>query len=83
MTKDISFGHWFFHPIFDVEKNNSRRDYNQASHGITPAMFAEKQLKEFETRDKAKMIAEIARLEAFLAKILRAAAKRSISIPEV
>lgn len=72
--KDISFNsHWFFHPVVNVEKN-------AASDRRLPSVeeFAAKQAAEFKQRDQAKLASEIARLEAFLGKILRNLPKGTI-----
>jgi hypothetical protein len=73
--EDIFFnGHWFFHPLFDQDKNAIGPHYIVND---SPEEYANKQLAEYERRDKAKLVSEIARLEAFLAKILRAVKKEA------
>lgn len=69
--KDISFHQWFFHPIYDVEKNQSGTAYVQK---CSPAERAAECTKEIE-KTVPKIKAEIARLEAFLAKVMRLAAR--------
>lgn len=69
--EDIFFGsHWFFHPLYDAEKNAAGRNYIERD----PESYARRMLAEIEA-DKPKLAAEIARLEAFLGKVLRAVKK--------
>jgi hypothetical protein len=67
--EDVAFnGHWFFHPLFDVEKNANGNRYVVSE---SPEAYAAKQIAEYKRYDEPKLIAEIARIELFLAKILR------------
>lgn len=68
--KDISFQHYYFHPIYDVTKNLNGRNYVVKD----PAKHVGQCMKEIEAA-KPKLTAEIARLEGFLAKILRSVKK--------
>lgn len=69
---DIFFNnHWYFHPEFDGEKNASSN--RVIADG---ASFYAKMLKDLQA-DLPKITAEITRLETFLAKVLRAAAKET------
>ena len=61
--KDISFGHWFFHPIFDEEKNADHQRHVVKTEWIARC---EKEIQ----RDLPKLKSEIARLESFLGRIL-------------
>ena len=61
--KDISLGHWFFHPIFDEEKNADHQRH------VVKAEWLARCEKEVQ-RDLPKLKAEIARLESFLGRVL-------------
>lgn len=65
--KDISFKHWFFHPEYDAEKNSNGKHYVVTDDGVR---HVAKAVREIEIA-KPLIAAEIARLEAFLAKVLR------------
>lgn len=67
--KDIFFkSHWFFNPTMDVAKNHAGSRYVSKD----PAEFSATAMKDL-NRDVLALQAEIVRIEAFLAKILRAA----------
>jgi hypothetical protein len=62
--------HWFFHPVYDVEKNHSGNRYvvcDDAAH------LAE--CREQIEKGKVWLVKEIERLETFLAKVIRASHK--------
>ncbi len=67
--KDISFGHWFFHPTLDTTKNVAGKPY----YSPDADEFAAKCQKDI-SYDLPKLAAEITRLELFLARIMRNAA---------
>jgi len=64
--RDVSTTHWFFHPLFDQEKNAAGGRYVVAE----PAQHANKCRKEIE-QGKEWLRSEIARIELFLARVLR------------
>lgn len=66
--KDIMFKRYCFHPIYDAEKNANGRNYvvTDAAKRLTENMAAIEAMK-------VELTTEIARLEGFLAKVLRAA----------
>lgn len=68
--KDVSTTHWFFHPEYDAEKNTAGGRYVVTDRA---ARLAECR-KEIE-QGKAWLGKEIARIEQFLAKVLRQAPK--------
>lgn len=60
-------GCWFFHPLFDQDKNAGGGCYVVED----VAAWQTKQRGEIERRGKAFFVKEIERLETFLAKVLR------------
>jgi len=64
--------HWLFHPLYDVEKNAIGPNYI-----VHDPEKRAKELRADIERDKVWLKNEIERLEAFLAKVLRSAAKQS------
>ncbi len=66
--KDISFKHWFFHPVYDADKNASGQRYivSDAAKRHVDCMAAI-------AHELPALNAEIVRLETFLARILRKA----------
>jgi hypothetical protein len=64
--KDISTTHWFFHPLFDEDKNQSGSRYVV----IDSTQYHSEKIADIEL-GKDYLRKEIARLESFLAKVLR------------
>jgi hypothetical protein len=61
--------HWFFHPLFDEEKNSAGTRY-VIHEGVEEQEWRAKARKEIE-QGKVWLAKEIERLELFLAKVLR------------
>lgn len=68
--KDISFGHWFFHPLWDVEKNSGGDRYVVTNVEETKARYMKAIAVDLE-----KLKAEVTRLEGFLGRVLAKATK--------
>ena len=64
--EDVMTTHWFFHPIYDVEKNQSGERYV-----VTDDAKRLAEIRKDIEQGKAWLAKEIDRIELFLAKVLR------------